>query len=100
MNRKEFVKTSLVAAAGAAAVALPSTLSAQSNQNPTVTMKESERDPRYTGLGSMLTPENCVLILIDHQPFQFTNLRNMDPQLVINNTLGLAKAAKGFKVPT
>ena len=61
---------------------------------------KSERDSRYSGLESMLTPENCVLILIDHQPFQFTNLRNMDPQLVINNTIGLAKAAKGFKVPT
>src|SRR4051812_35670433 len=98
MNRKEFVKTTLVAAAAAAA-ALPEKLSAQPNQNPT-TMKTSERDARYAGLESMLTPDNCVLILIDHQPFQFTNLRNMDPQLVINNTVALAKSAKIFDVPT
>jgi nicotinamidase-related amidase len=53
-----------------------------------------------TGLDALLTPENSVLILIDHQPFQFANLRNMDPTLVLNNTIGLAKAAKAFKVPT
>src|SRR5260370_3014205 len=52
------------------------------------------------GLDALLTPENSVLILIDHQPFQFANLRNMDPTLVLNNTIGLAKGAKAFKVPT
>jgi nicotinamidase-related amidase len=99
MDRKEFVKKSLVAAGAVAAAGLPETLSAQTNPQPTH-MKTSERDARYCGLESMLTPDNCVLILIDHQPFQFTNLRNMEPQLVINNTVALAKAAKIFKVPT
>lgn len=23
------------------------------------------------GLGALLTPDNCVLLLVDHQPFQF-----------------------------
>jgi nicotinamidase-related amidase len=53
-----------------------------------------------TGLDALLTPENSVLILIDHQPFQFANTRNMDPTIILNNTIGLAKAAKAFKVPT
>jgi nicotinamidase-related amidase len=52
------------------------------------------------GLDALLTPENSILILIDHQPFQFANLRNMDPTMVLNNTIGLAKAAKVFNVPT
>jgi nicotinamidase-related amidase len=52
------------------------------------------------GLDALLTPENSVLILIDHQPFQFANTRNMDPTMILNNTIGLAKAAKAFKVPT
>ena len=52
------------------------------------------------GLGALLTPENSVLVLIDHQPFQFANTRNMDPTMILNNTIGLAKAAKAFKVPT
>jgi nicotinamidase-related amidase len=53
-----------------------------------------------TGLDALLTPENSVLVLIDHQPFQFANTRNMDPTMILNNTIGLAKAAKAFKVPT
>ena len=52
------------------------------------------------GLGALLTPHNCALILIDHQPFQFAGLRSHDTQTVINNVVGLAKAAKAFGVPT
>lgn len=53
-----------------------------------------------TGLGALLTPENCALILIDHQPFQFAGLRSHDTQTIINNVVGLAKSAKAFGVPT
>src|SRR5207302_6835897 len=42
----------------------------------------------------------CALILIDHQPFQFAGLRSHDTQTIINNVVGLAKAAKIFGVPT
>jgi nicotinamidase-related amidase len=52
------------------------------------------------GLDALLTPENCVLLLIDHQPFQFAGLRSHDSQTIINNTVGLAKTAKAFDVPT
>jgi nicotinamidase-related amidase len=52
------------------------------------------------GLGALLTPDNCALILIDHQPFQFAGLRSHDAQTVINNVVGLAKSAKVFGVPT
>ncbi|TPN39979.1 hydrolase [Mesorhizobium sp. B2-3-3] len=52
------------------------------------------------GLEAMLTPENCVLVLIDHQAFQVAGVRNIDPQIMINNTVALAKAAKAFNVPT
>ncbi len=52
------------------------------------------------GLGALLTPDNCALILIDHQPFQFAGLRSHDTQSVINNVVGLAKSAKVFGVPT
>src|ERR1700743_1286165 len=53
-----------------------------------------------TGLEALLTPERSALLLIDHQPFQFSNLHSHDPTLIINNVIGLAKAAKAFKVPT
>ncbi|HKO79830.1 MAG TPA: hydrolase [Chitinophagaceae bacterium] len=52
------------------------------------------------GLDALLTPDNCVLLLIDHQPFQFAGLRSHDSQTIINNVVGLTKAAKAFNVPT
>lgn len=52
------------------------------------------------GLASLLRPEDSVLVLIDHQPFQLANLNSHEPLMVINNSAGLAKAAKAFKVPT
>lgn len=55
---------------------------------------------KLTGLDALLTPQNCALILIDHQPFQFAGLRSHDTQTVINNVVGLAKSAKNFDVPT
>lgn len=53
-----------------------------------------------TGLEALLTPEDSVLLLIDHQPFQFANLHSHEPTMIVNNVIGLAKAAKAFDVPT
>lgn len=53
-----------------------------------------------TGLEALLTPENSILVLIDHQPFQFANLNSHEPTMIINAVAGLAKAAKIFNVPT
>ena len=52
------------------------------------------------GLDALLTPDNCCLVLIDHQPFQVAGLRSHDTQTMINNVVGLAKSAKVFGVPT
>jgi nicotinamidase-related amidase len=49
---------------------------------------------------SLLTPDNCALILIDHQPQMVFGMASIDRQLLINNVVGLAKAAKIFKIPT
>lgn len=48
----------------------------------------------------LLTPDNCTLILIDHQPQMFFGVESAHRQTIKNNVLGLAKAAKIFKVPT
>jgi nicotinamidase-related amidase len=53
-----------------------------------------------TGLAALLRPEDSILVLIDHQPFQFTNLHSHEPSMIINNVVGLAKTAKLFGVPT
>jgi nicotinamidase-related amidase len=53
-----------------------------------------------TGLDALLRPEDSVLVLIDHQPYQFANLHSHEPTMIVNNVIGLAKAAKVFNVPT
>lgn len=52
------------------------------------------------GLDALLRPEDSILVLIDHQPFQFANLNSHEPTLIVNNVVGLAKAARVFDVPT
>ena len=56
--------------------------------------------PLKNGLNALISPEELVLILIDHQPFQFANLHSHEPMMIVNNVIGLAKAAKIFNVPT
>ncbi|MCF3935860.1 hydrolase [Acuticoccus sp. M5D2P5] len=52
-----------------------------------------------TGLEALLRPEDSIVVLIDHQPFQFANLNSHEPTMVVNNVIGLAKSAKAFDVP-
>jgi nicotinamidase-related amidase len=53
-----------------------------------------------TGLNALLTPDNCVVMLIDHQPFQFAGLASHSVQTILDNTVTVAKTAKIYKVPT
>lgn len=48
----------------------------------------------------VLTPHNCQLIIIDHQPQMAFGVQSIDRQTLKNNTVGLAKAAKIFNIPT
>jgi nicotinamidase-related amidase len=66
-------------------------------------LQTTETDVSMTfrnGLASLLRPEDSVLVLIDHQPYQLANLNSHDPHMVVNNSTALAKAAKAFGVPT
>lgn len=58
-----------------------------------------EKKPKL-GLDALLRPDDSILVLIDHQPYQFTNLNSHEPTMIINNVVGLAKTAKVFNVPT
>jgi nicotinamidase-related amidase len=53
-----------------------------------------------TGLKALLRPEDSIVVLIDHQAYQFANLHSHEPTMIINNVLALAKTAKVFNVPT
>src|SRR4030088_2678028 len=58
--------------------------------------------PAFTkvGLDALLTPDNCALLLIDHQPSQLANVNSHEPTLVINNVTALAKTARAYGIPT
>jgi nicotinamidase-related amidase len=47
----------------------------------------------------LLTPDNCVLTLIDHQPQMLFGTSSYDRQSIINCTVALGKAARVFDVP-
>src|SRR6266566_1631522 len=47
----------------------------------------------------LLTPDNCTVIFIDHQPQKFFGGANMDWEDLLENVMVLAKAAKIFGVP-
>src|SRR6476659_141329 len=47
----------------------------------------------------LLTPDNCMVAFIDHQPQMLFGTSNFDRQSIINNTVALAKATRIFDVP-
>jgi nicotinamidase-related amidase len=47
----------------------------------------------------LLTPDNCVVLLIDHQPQMFIGVASIFRQILLKNLLVLANAAKIFGVP-
>jgi nicotinamidase-related amidase len=47
----------------------------------------------------LLTPDNCVVTLIDLQPQMLFGVANFDRQAIINNNVALSKAARVFDMP-
>jgi nicotinamidase-related amidase len=54
-------------------------------------MKRSEK--------GLLTPDNCVVTMIDLQPQMLFGVGNFDRQTIINNNMVLGKAARLFDLP-
>jgi nicotinamidase-related amidase len=48
----------------------------------------------------VLTPQNSQIIFIDQQPQMAFGVQSIDRQVLKNNVVALAKAAKVFKIPT
>jgi len=53
-----------------------------------------------TNKPNLLTPGNCQLIFIDHQPQMAFGVQSIDRQALKSNTVALAKSAKVFNIPT
>jgi nicotinamidase-related amidase len=47
----------------------------------------------------LLTPDNCVVTFIDHQPQMLFGVSNFDRQSIINCVVALAKATRIFDLP-
>ncbi|MCB5164652.1 hydrolase [Streptomyces bambusae] len=52
-----------------------------------------------TPSADLLTPDNCAVLFVDHQPQMFFGTESGDRTAIINATVGLAKAARVFDVP-
>ncbi len=48
----------------------------------------------------LLTPANCQVIFIDQQPQMAFGVQSIDRQVLKNNVIALAKAARAFDIPT
>jgi len=57
----------------------------------------NDNRPKLSEKG-LLTPDNCVVALIDHQPQMLFGVSNFDRQSIINNTVALGKATRVFDV--
>lgn len=57
---------------------------------------ESIRDPQSDHL---LTPQNAAFIVIDYQPVQVNSIASMDRQLLVNNIVGVSRAAVVYGLP-
>jgi nicotinamidase-related amidase len=61
-------------------------------------MSQDPVRPKLSEKG-LLTPDNCVVAIIDLQPQMLFGVSNFDRQGIINNNVALAKAARVFGVP-
>jgi nicotinamidase-related amidase len=61
-------------------------------------MPQSDAHPKLSEKG-LLTPDNCVVTVIDLQPQMLFGVASHDRQTIINNNLVLTKAARVFGVP-
>src|SRR2546425_12238791 len=61
-------------------------------------MSQDTGRPKRSEKG-LLTPDNCVVTLIDLQPQMLFGVANFDRQAIINNNVALSKATRVFGVP-
>src|SRR6266702_5596180 len=55
--------------------------------------------PRDPVNDHLLTPQNCVLLVIDYQPIQVTSVASRDRRELGNNIVEVARIAKLYKLP-
>jgi nicotinamidase-related amidase len=48
---------------------------------------------------TLLTPQNCALVIIDYQPPQMQSVHSMDHDLLVRNIVSVARLAKAYQLP-
>jgi nicotinamidase-related amidase len=82
-----------------AAVAISFTTSGiASSEEKSMSDPSNGNRPKLSEKG-LLTPDNCVVAFIDHQPQMLFGVSNFDRQSIVNNVVALAKACRVFDVP-
>lgn len=71
-------------------------MTAQKDAHARKTQPEPVRDPRQDHL---LTPENCVLALIDYQPEQYSTITSTSRERIDLNVVALCQLAMAYDVP-
>jgi nicotinamidase-related amidase len=66
---------------------------------PNKTKNEEEIMATKRSEKGLLTPDNCVVAIIDLQPQMLFGVTNFDRQTIINNNVALLKATRVFDVP-
>ena len=61
-------------------------------------MSKETVQPAYV-MSGQFTPENCALVLIDHQVGTLQFVHTMSPETSLKNAVTLAKAAKAYGMP-
>ena len=92
MERREFLQSTLLAAAAFAGIAPP----ADAAITPLSSQDSSMPNPRPY---EPLTSENAALVLVDHQVGLMTGVRDYSIAELKHNVVGLAKAAAALKLP-
>lgn len=83
--------TVLAALIAVSAAGMSTTTAIAGNQATPINAAESQE---------IITKDNAVLVLIDHQPQTIFGIASHDRQTIINNVEALAKTAKAFAIPT
>ncbi len=68
--------------------------------SPSTSLQAAPKQVNSAESREILTKDNAVLILVDHQPQTIFGIASHDRQLIINNVEALAKTAKTFGLPT
>lgn len=62
-------------------------------------MAKTQPEPVRDKADHLLTPQNCVLVLIDYQPEQYCSVTSFSRDEITLNAVALCKLAQAYNIP-